>query len=250
MVDGVSPLTFSGKVAAAKLLFEELRLSLLAGQALNKPASTAIGWVGFVLAAEVVVDLNFGNPGEFDGPADHWTDPIALGCNTIWTSIEQGYANNCVGDWSGDAYQAFNAYVTVDLKQAAEALGKLAEALATGLSAVAGAVVIMDVACVAFTVISGVFLNALLSAYAASLGTLYPALATATTAYIVGLVGWIGALANLLNTFIQQSKQVEVAANQLRAKLWADTDRRQTRIALAPNLQDYTRWEHNTALDR
>lgn len=249
MVDGVPPVTWGDKRAAAQLLFEQLRLRLFAGQAMNKAATSAIGWVGVVLAAEVVVNLNLGNPFEFEGAADHWADPVALGCTTTWTNIEQGYANNCAGDWTGDASQAFNAYVTVDLKQAAEALNKLAEALATGLSAVAGAIEIMDVACLLFTVGSAIFLNALLGAYAASMGALYPAMAAATTAYIVGLVGWIGALANLLNAFVQQTRQVEIAANQLKAKLWADTQRRQTRIALSPNLQDYTRWNHNSALD-
>lgn len=230
-------------------MFVELYTSIVAMQYLGKPAVTSVGMATVVGAMELFALANLGDPGDFTGPSDVWTDQIAQGCTAIWTTIEQGYADNCANDWVGDAYTSFNSYVINHLKPAAAALYELSRTMSVTLSAISDQITALDIALAVFTLASVVLLAYLFSINVLTGGAGTAAVVAAATEYAVGLLNWVKEVVSLVSAFKAQTNQVRNAANQLAATLWLDIDHQQNRIALPPQLRDYHNWQYNRALD-
>jgi hypothetical protein len=225
---------------------------MVAAQLGNKPAAASVGVIAAVIAVEVAALANLGDPGEFDDAEQHWRDQVLSPTRTEWQDLVTAYNQRVKNDWVGNGGNAFDAYVNTTLKDAEAALEALLKQLAESCNAIQTAVLVADIAVVAFTVASCVFLNAVFASYIATGGLAAPALVTAFIAYCAGLVTFIGAVAALFGVFQAQATALLNAANDLDTKIWQDVKKREgSRVAPGDlHIPPVGQWRHSPMLNK
>lgn len=233
---------------AALLPDNYLGNAIILAQEGNKPGATVCGMVALVIIGEAAAIANVGWPPDFKDPASTWTNTFSPTIDQMWTDINESYANNAVStDWTGKAKDVFNGYITTDLKDAFTALKKLSDDLGQQLNTVGGAVLVMDIACIVYTIISTIFIIALTLLDVETVGTITPALMAACSTYLVGLMAWIAALVTLFNAFSNAATVLTQDANAVKTKLY--NANKESRLKLPDYLTNSKNWAYNPVLD-
>jgi hypothetical protein len=222
--------------------------AIILAQEGNKPGATVCGMLALVVVGELAALSNVGWPPDFRNPAGEWTNTYSPAIDQIWTDINESWANNAIStEWLGKAKDVFTGYVTTDIKDALTALKKLSDDLGAQLNLVGGAVLIMDIACLVYTIISTAFIIALTALDVETVGTITPALMAAFCTYLVGLGAWITGLVTMFNAFSNAATTVTQDANAVKTKLY--TANKQSRVKIPDYLTNYQNWKYNPVLD-
>lgn len=228
----------SAQTATGFARFNQIMDALKTAQLASTPAKLLSGWMWATLVMEALVLANTGNPGLFYGKSDEW-EQISKNVGSIWTDLTDSYNTQIPPYWQGDAQKAMDTYVNKTLQSAQTDLKALCDQLPVAMTALGNSVLAVDITALVFTIASAVFLDVLAAAVVATLGGAEPALMSAVVAYLVGLAGWLAAVALLFQQAAAQLTPLQQKANDLVDALYRQGDASQgSRLTIDPALVD------------